>query len=106
MEPPPLTPQEMRSVGAYLWTVQYFERAGNARRGSRLWSSKGCAGCHEGSGAPKLAGRGLNSISIIAALWRHGPTMLAEMERKQVRWPEFRGGEMADLLAFLEEKGL
>ncbi len=106
MEPMPLTPQEMRAVASYLWSTQYFEPAGNPRRGSRFWTAKGCAGCHDdtASGAPKLAGSGMNSISIIAALWRHGPAMLERMKEKRMRWPQFKEGELADLLAYVQER--
>ncbi len=38
---------------------------------------------------------------MIAALWGHGPAMLAEIRTRKLAWPRFRASEMADLVAYL-----
>ena len=80
-----------------------FEDPGDARKGERVFASKNCAVCHNdpASGAPSLKGRNLNSIAMASALWRHGPSMLARMRDKNLKWPEFRNREMSDLVAYL-----
>jgi len=40
---------------------------------------------------------------MASAVWQHGPQMLQEMEKRQTRWPNFTGPEMADLIAFLNK---
>ena len=41
---------------------------------------------------------------MASALWQHGPQMLAEMEKRAIRWPEFTGRQMADLIAALNSR--
>ena len=55
---------------------------------------KRCAG----PGGPRRDGWDTPSFP---ALWRHGPTMLDQMKSKGIPWPEFRAGEMADLIAYV-----
>lgn len=106
MEPIPLTGPEMRNLNAYLWSVQYFEPAGNPRRGKSLWSGKGCASCHEdaSSGAPKLDGSKINNVTIVAALWRHGPAMQARMKERGLPWPTFYNEQLSDLIAYVQSR--
>jgi mono/diheme cytochrome c family protein len=101
---PELSRDEMSSLLGYVWTLPYFQGAGDAGRGAKVFADRRCAQCHgvAGSGAPDLAARGgLDGIQVVAALWRHGPTMLDQMKSKGIPWPEFRAGEMADLIAWV-----
>lgn len=100
---PQFSNQEMADLIAYLFTERYFEASGNAERGRRMFDEKGCNTCHRGGAAPDLARwRGATSpIPIAAALWNHGPLMLASMQQRQLPWPRFRAGEMVDLMDFL-----
>ena len=103
--PAKFAPGEMGDLLGYLWARQFFEDAGNAAAGRRVFVSKRCASCHEGSAgkAPKLAG-GFNGATMVSALWRHGPSMLVQMKGRGVPWPRFEGAQMADLIAYLSEK--
>jgi mono/diheme cytochrome c family protein len=96
---------EMRELLSYLWARQFFEDAGDPGRGARVFTAKGCAGCHANaaSGAPQLARREhqFSGASMVSALWHHGPAMLAEMRKQGKPWPRFEGREMADLIAYL-----
>jgi hypothetical protein len=38
---------------------------------------------------------------MTAALWRHGPAMLAQIQASGVRWPRLSAGDMAALIAYL-----
>jgi cytochrome c2 len=102
---PQITTQEMRDLAAYLFSIHYFEGAGDPERGARVFRDKGCGNCHgrADSGAPSLtalAGK-FNSIAAVAALWRHGPRMLSEMRRQKLPWPRFAYDEFQHLVAFL-----
>jgi mono/diheme cytochrome c family protein len=98
-------PGEMGELLSYLWAKQFFENAGDPVRGKRVFTTKPCAGCHTNpaSGAPPLppAGRQFSAASMVAALWRHGPTMLDTMKKQGTAWPRFDTREMADLIAYL-----
>jgi mono/diheme cytochrome c family protein len=99
---------EMRELLSYLWAKQFFESAGNAPRGKRVFTTKQCATCHEnGSSAPKLsrAGGSFSAADMVAGLWRHGPAMLERMRSQNIRWPRFDASEMPDLIAYLNSQG-
>ena len=103
--PPELSQEEMRQILAYVWARQYFRGDGNADRGKTVFTEKSCAICHNdpSSGAPKLSGHkdGYSDITMVAALWDHGPRMLEEMNRRKVAWPRFTEQQMSDLIAYL-----
>jgi mono/diheme cytochrome c family protein len=104
-QPPQLDQEQMRRIVGYIWARQYFRQAGDAGRGKRVFAGKGCATCHNdpSSGAPSLAkGKDTYSdITIISALWSHGPRMLESMRQKKMEWPRFTAQQMSDLIAYL-----
>ena len=80
-----------------------LRRAG--RRGRRIFAAKNCGQCHgqAGSAAPQLTQRAgdYTAPQLASAVRRHGPTMLEEMKASNIDWPQFKGQEMADLIACL-----
>ena len=103
--PPALNEEEMRSIVSYVWATQFFADHGNAGRGKGLFTQKNCTVCHNdpSSGAPSLA-RGKDAyspVTMVAALWKHGPRMLERIEQKNLPWPRFSSAEMSDLVAYL-----
>src|SRR5579871_367180 len=103
--PPNLSQEEMRQIVGYLWTRQYFRGDGSKERGQKVFAEKNCATCHNdpSSGAPKLAKGpdGYSDISMISALWEHGPRMLELMTQRKLPWPRFTAQQMTDLIAYL-----
>jgi cytochrome c2 len=104
--PPPLSAGEMRQLLSYLWMRQFVYPGGSIAQGKRVFSERRCADCHAAgtNGAPQLPGqaRSYSEVSIIAALWRHGPQMLRRMEQAGIAWPNFSNPqEVADLIAYL-----
>ena len=105
-QPPALSQQEMREILSYIWARQYFQGGGNAARGKRVFAEKNCAACHNApsGGAPKLA-KGKDAytdITMVSALWQHGPRMLEAMSQKKLSWPRFSTPQqMADVIAYL-----
>jgi mono/diheme cytochrome c family protein len=103
--PPALSADEMRQILGYIWARQRFQGDGNAVRGKKVFAEKRCAGCHNdpAAGAPKLAkGKDAYSdVSMVAALWSHGPRMLDLMTQKSIQWPRFSTQQMSDLIAYL-----
>jgi mono/diheme cytochrome c family protein len=101
----PFAPGEMRELLSFLWARQFFEGAGDAGRGRRVFAAKHCAACHNdaSAGAPQLVSgrRSFTAVTMVSALWHHGPRMLEQMSGKGIRWPRFDGREMSDLIAYL-----
>jgi len=100
-----LAPGEMRAIVIHLWNQQLLNTNGNAGRGKKVFAAKNCATCHNdpASGAPSLAGKkgSVSAVSMVSVLWRHGPAMLDKMQSKGLRWRQFEGEEMKDLIAYL-----
>jgi len=99
---------QMRSLLGYIWAREFFEDSGSASRGAHVFEAKHCAACHSAgaNGAPKLpaADRSFTGPAMVAALWHHGPQMLDLMKSSNIVWPRFDGTQMADLIAFLNQK--
>jgi cytochrome c551/c552 len=97
-------PGEMTEILSYLWSRQLFDSRGNPRRGEKLFSEKHCSLCHGAGGAPDLRSRKEKehtSLTMISALWRHGPEMLDRIKEKGLLWPRLAANDMADIVAFL-----
>ncbi len=107
---PELKAGEMPDLIAFLFSQRYFQDRGDTLKGKRVFEEKSCAACHgerqRESGAPDLAQstETFSPITLTAAVWKHGPTMMEEMKRKNISWPEFKDQEMADLIAYLNSR--
>jgi len=106
---PQIRPEEMADIVAYLYSVRYFARAGDPRRGVVVATGKGCLGCHalhgeRGKVAPDLAQvRGLDSpAAVLAALWNHSFIARPAGKPGPASWAEIPADEMADLAAYLQ----
>ncbi len=95
---------EMKQFLSYLWAPLFFEDSGSPLAGRRVFVSKRCAACHDSGTAPRLTTASMNGASMVAVLWRHGPSMLSQMESQRIRWPRFESSQMADLIAYLNLK--
>jgi cytochrome c551/c552 len=77
----------------------------NPTRGAAVYKGKGCGACHDGAGrsAPDLARSTLSksAAEITGLLWNHSYAMGARMGARGIRFPQFTGTEMADLIANL-----
>jgi mono/diheme cytochrome c family protein len=80
----------------------------NPTKGGRLFAERQCVQCHgrDGRGTPsgpdlRTATEQLHVSEIAGQLWNHSSAMAAAMEARGIRFPQFRGSEMADVIAFL-----
>lgn len=97
-----LTEDEMRQLVSYLWGTQFFSAKGNAVRGRKVFETKQCGTCHGQGAAPKIEGNAqFTDITLVSALWKHGPQMLATLKTKNMAWPTMTAGQMSDLVAYL-----
>jgi len=104
--PPNLSEEEMRQVLSFLWMRQFVYPGGNIAAGKQVFMDRHCSSCHVSGqhGAPQLPGqaRKYSEVTIISALWRHGPQMLNRMKQAGIGWPQFGNAqELADLVAYL-----
>ena len=103
---PQLSEDEMQQLLSYLWMRQFVSVKGDAAKGRQVFAAKRCAECHMGGehGAPTLLGqaRAYSEITIISALWKHGPQMFSRMKQAKIVWPRFNNPQqMTDLVAYL-----
>jgi mono/diheme cytochrome c family protein len=99
-----MEPGEMNQIVSYLWAQRFFGSTGRADRGKKVFAEKSCGSCHgdASSGAPPVSAlKDLTSISMVSALWQHGPTMAELMSQRKIAWPRFTGSQMSDLIAYL-----
>jgi cytochrome c2 len=101
---------DLSNLVAYLFARRYFDEEGNVERGARIFKTKNCVVCHEyqrpQTGAPDLTlgTERFSTITISAAVWRHGPSMLRASQQQKLPWPELKASEMADLISFLNSR--
>jgi len=106
---PRLDARETGDLAAYLYTLNYFDRAGTATAGRRLFADKHCADCHSiggkgGGQGPDLGSLGAyaSPIAIAAAMWNHAPRMATVMTARGIQRPTFEGSQLLDLIAYLK----
>ncbi len=106
---PELNPAETGDLIAFLYTIDYFDRPGDAKAGLRLFSQKRCVGCHQVSGTGGVVGPSLDSLAqegspifVATAMWNHGPSMAEAMRARGIERPGFTGAELRDLIAYLK----
>lgn len=83
-------------------------QVGNPAIGKRLFQQKGCVNCHAIKGEGGSVGPDLGRIQhthnvyqMAASMWNHAAQMRTVMEERGIKRPEFKGDEMAHLLAYL-----
>lgn len=103
---PQLTAAEMRGIASYLWATGFFQDSGDTAAGRRVFAAKHCEDCHNDRSnvTPHLNGRAISGITMVSALWHHGPQMLDEMKVRGILWPRFERKEMSNLIAFLNSQ--
>ncbi len=76
--------------------------------GERLFAARQCVRCHGRQGRGTASGPDLRAATerlrvseIAGQLWNHSAAMAAAMRAMGITFPEFRGSEMADVIAFL-----
>lgn len=100
-----LNSAEMRSILGYLWSSNFFgSQGGSAGRGEKIFSAN-CSECH-GKSAPSLepGKKSFTAVTMVSALWQHGPKMLAEIEKRQKAWPRLTPSDAQNLIAYLNGK--
>ncbi len=105
---PSISSEEMSDLISYLYFLQFIDPAGDPRRGRVVYEEKRCASCHSLPGVGGTAGPDLTKVAktetpleMVTDMWNHATTMEQKMLEENLQWPVFKGGEMADLMAYL-----
>ena len=105
---PTFAEREMADLIAFLYSFRYSEPGGSPKVGEVLFQARGCSRCHGPLGlgtkeGPELRGRGKNftSVTMAAALWRHGPAMFRRTRDLGLPWPTLAENDVGDLITFL-----
>jgi cytochrome c len=100
--------REMADVIAFLYSLHYFEPAGQPQQGKQLFEWRGCSHCHgtraEGGrqGPPlRRSGVTMTTINLATGLWVHGPEMYRRTQQLKVPWPVLSETDVGHLVAFL-----
>ena len=108
---PTLSAQEMSDLITYLHFSSFADTAGDPGTGEHLFNEKGCGSCHD-SGDPTGNAIGTavadmdfrTAPDVIAAMWNHTIEMEEAAEVADIAWPQFKPGEMEDLVAFVKQE--
>jgi cytochrome c2 len=106
---PPLSIEEVSDLTSYLYFFQFIDPPGDARRGWATYKEKRCGTCHAAAGAGKPVAPPLAKVmeklgtplEVITEMWNHAGKMEEKMTEENVPWPILKGGEVADLIAYL-----
>jgi mono/diheme cytochrome c family protein len=105
---PTLTGEDFADISAYLYFLGFLDEPGNSTQGRYVYAEKGCHFCHPPAGRGTGGASGLDrfpqNISptfLSRAIWDHCLDMIVRMVEIGLKWPTFRGREMADLLQYI-----
>jgi mono/diheme cytochrome c family protein len=107
----PFSGSEMRDLISYLYSISLLDQPGDPKRGERLFVERGCATCHRirgkgGTVGPDLAKWKRYGSPILWAelMWSHALGMEEKMREFGLRWPNFGGNEMVDVIAYIQQE--
>jgi len=108
---PKLTPPEMSDLITYLHFSSFADTEGDPKTGERLFNEKSCGSCHDmGEPTGDSIGKAVADMEfrtapdVIAAMWNHTIEMEEAAEVAEIAWPQFKPGEMEDLVAFVKQE--
>ena len=103
-----LDEQAAADLFAYFYAARFFERSGDAGRGKRAFTERGCANCHGLIVAIKPSIKSVaqwdvltDPVALAEAMWKHRVRMLGEAGSERIRWPELNAQDLRDMLVYL-----
>lgn len=99
-----ISAQEMADLITYFFSIRFYRLTGDPVQGRAVFIERNCNICHSQTGIARnlrTGQEGISPIQMARFMWNHGLEMLEKMEEMRVPWPIFTGGEMVDLLAYL-----
>jgi cytochrome c2 len=112
IEVPVVSAKDMVDITAYLFSIRYFDPAGNGVAGKKVFQEKRCNVCHnirggakskkEGPDLAKLRGA-VSPVYMATALWNHGSTLIGRMKAKNIGWQKITDKELINLMEYLNQ---
>ncbi|MCG6537977.1 MAG: c-type cytochrome, partial [Syntrophales bacterium LBB04] len=112
MKIPELSAKDMADITSYLFSIRYFDQAGNLTAGKKIFQEKQCNVCHEvrkggdnkkeGPNLAKLKGT-VSPIYMATALWNHGPQMIGRMKEKNIKWRKITDKDLINLMEYFNQ---
>ncbi|HLA28444.1 MAG TPA: c-type cytochrome [Syntrophales bacterium] len=109
---PVLSAQDIANITSYLFSIRYFDPAGNRVQGKNTFQERRCSICHniqknaegkkEGPNLAKLKGV-VSPIYMATALWNHGPRMIGSMKEKNIKWQKITDKELINLMEYINQ---
>lgn len=106
---PALSGQEVADLFAHFYSIQYFEKPGDAAEGKKTFEERKCSRCHALRGDQPSVGPAVvrweavaDPIEWAAKMWNHSAGMYDQMKKDRVSWPRLSGEELSDLLVYLK----
>lgn len=108
IEVPTLSTEEMSDLVSYLYFFQFIDPPADTRRGWSVFKER-CGVCHaavrpDRRVAPpitRVVEKLRTPLEVVTGMWNHAGKMEGKMAEENVAWPVLKGGEMADLIAYL-----
>lgn len=104
---PQLTSEDMADMLTFLFQSASAGHPGDPASGERIFQEKGCSACHAADAAEKHSAPKLSDLARatpnewMRSMWNHTHSMVDPVMAALGRWPEFKGDEMGDLVAYL-----
>jgi len=106
-KPIDMTPQNARDLFAYFYSARFFDKPGDAGRGKRAFTERGCTKCHGLTEVVKPMIKPVsqwealdNPIALAQAMWNHRQYMIQETSESRVKWPELTAQDLTDMLVY------
>ncbi len=103
-----MKPDELKHLVAYLYYLNYFDAAGEFRRGRTAFKERQCVNCHTLGDEERKIGPPLDKfrwmispVYLGTQMWNHRPMMRERFAEKQLVMPVFEKSDLADLLAYI-----
>jgi cytochrome c551/c552 len=108
IQPGFLNEQAAEDLFAYFYAARFFEKPGDAGRGKRAFTERGCATCHGLSDPIRPLVKPVKQwevftdpVALAEAMWNHRSRMLEESGVDRIRWPELSAQDLEDILVYL-----
>lgn len=106
---PRMSETQAGDLFAYFQSIRYFDKPGDAARGSRVFAASKCGECHGRAsalfgGAPPIAAWKSVAAPIAFAqqMWNHYPQMEAAMAQRKIHWSALTSQELTDILVYVQ----
>jgi len=107
IRPGDLDSQAARDLFAYFYAAHFFDKPGDAGRGKRAFTDRGCTKCHGLTEVAKPMVKPVsqwqvleNPIALAEAMWNHREYMIQETGASRVKWPELTAQDLTDMLVY------